>query len=309
MSGAAATPLEAAITSWRRYLRAANRSDNTITIYIGAVRKLTAWLAAEHPDVDDWDRLSSEHLNGFTAAVLGNGASSAYASNLYRAIQQFIKWARAEGEISGDPLAGTARPQVPDKPVPVLDVEAIKALLACCEGRDLRSRRDTAIIRLALDTGVRLAELAALTVADVDLDAREATVLGKNRRTRTVVFGHKATLAIDRYLRVRATARAAEVAALWLSTSGRGGHGPMTRDGIRQMVGTRGAAAGIAGLHPHVLRHTWAHYARLEGRLHDDELMRLAGWRSRSMLARYAASAADERARDAGKRSPLGDRL
>jgi integrase/recombinase XerC len=57
------------------------------------------------------------------------------------------------------------------------------------------------------------------------------------------------------------------------------------------------------------VRHTWAHYGRLEGCLHDDEIMRLAGWRSRSMLNRYAASAADERAREAGKRSPLGDQL
>jgi integrase len=83
----------------------------------------------------------------------------------------------------------------------------------------------------------------------------------------------------------------------------------MTSSGIYQALERRGLAADIPGLHPHVLRHTWAHYGRLEGRLHDDEIMRLAGWRSRSMLNRYAASAADERSREAGKRAPLGDHL
>jgi integrase/recombinase XerC len=308
MTGPEAT-LEPVVMSWTRFLRAANRSDKTIGIYTGAVRKLVGYLAEAHPEVTSWEQLESRHVNGFTADVLNRGSSAAYASNLYRAIQQFVKWARAEEEITGNPLAGTVRPQVPEQPVPVLDTEALRALLRTCEGRDLQSRRDTAIIRLFLDTGIRLAEMAALCVADVDLDAREATVMGKNRRTRTVVYGHKATLALDRYLRTRASHRTAHRPELWLSTTGRGGYGPMTRSGIYQMIQTRGTAAGITGLHPHVLRHTWAHYARLEGRLHDDEVMRLAGWRSRSMLNRYAASAADERARDAGKRAPLGDQL
>jgi integrase len=99
-----------------------------------------------------------------------------------------------------------------------------------------------------------------------------------------VVFGHKATLALDRYLRARAAQRRADLPDLWLSTTGRAGHGPMTSSGIYQVLERRGLAADIPGLHPHVLRHTWAHYGRLEGRLHDDEIMRLAGWRSRSCL-------------------------
>jgi site-specific recombinase XerD len=208
-----------------------------------------------------------------------------------------------------DPLLRTTAPLVPEQPVPVLNVDHLRALLDVCEGREFSSRRDMAIIRLFLDTGIRLAELTALELDDVDLDHREATVLGKGRRRRTVVFGHKATLALDRYIRVRAAQRRADLPQLWLSLTGRAGHGPMTGSGIAQMIERRGQAAGITGLHPHVLRHTWAHYARLEDRLHDDEIMRLAGWRSRSMLNRYAASAADERARDAGKRSSLGDQL
>jgi integrase/recombinase XerC len=301
--------LEPAVASFARFLRGANRSPKTVTIYTDAARKLIDWLASNAPEVTCWNDVRAEHVNGFTGDVLAAGRSAAYASNLYRAIQQFVKWALVEEEITRNPLTGTASPQVPEQPVPVLTVQQIRALFKACEGKDFASRRDMAIARLFLDTGIRLAELAGLNVEDVDLDNREALVLGKGRRTRVVVFGHKATLALDRYLRVRGAQRRADLPNLWLSTTGRAGHGPMTSSGIYQALERRGLAANITGLHPHVLRHTWAHYGRLEGRLHDDEIMRLAGWRSRSMLNRYAASAADERAREAGKRAPLGDQL
>jgi site-specific recombinase XerC len=309
MTGPVATPLDPAVDSFARYLRAANRSPKTVTIYLAAVRKLVEHLTEHAPDVTAWEALRAEHVNAFTSSILESGRSAAYASNLYRAIQQFVKWCLLEEEMVLDPLQRTTAPLVPEQPVPVLNVDQLRALLDVCEGREFSSRRDMAIIRLFLDTGIRLAELTALELDDVDLDHREATVLGKGRRRRTVVFGHKATLALDRYIRVRAAQRRADLPQLWLSLTGRAGHGPMTGSGIAQMIERRGQAAGITGLHPHVLRHTWAHYARLEDRLHDDEIMRLAGWRSRSMLNRYAASAADERARDAGKRSSLGDQL
>ncbi len=170
-------------------------------------------------------------------------------------------------------------------------------------GRSFDDRRDTAIVRLFLDTGMRSSELASLSVTDIDLDQDIAVVLGKGRRPRACPFGDKTGQAIERYLRERSKHRLARDSALWL-----GARGVMTDNGIRQMLRRRARQAGLDHLHPHMFRHTFAHRWLSEGGQEQD-LMRLAGWRSREMLGRYGASAADQRAREAHKRMSLGDRF
>ena len=67
----------------------------------------------------------------------------------------------------------------------------------------------------------------------------------------------------------------------------------MTVSGAYRGVWKQGAAAGISGIRPHVPSHSFAHHwLANEGTKGD--LMRLAGWRLRTMLSRYVASAADD---------------
>lgn len=296
-------PFNGLLTSWELALRAENRADNTIDSYLEGITLLARWLTLNgHPD-DPNNPGMRQHIRTWIADLNATRAP-ATARNRYGTAQQFFRWLKTEGEIATNPMDGMRPPAVPPVPVDVLTEETIRALLAACAGRDFTALRDTAMLRFLIDTGVRRSELAGLNVTDVDLRERVARVMGKGSRPRVVPFGSRTALALDRYLRARRQHPWATSPNLWLGANNKP---PITKVAVGRMVERYGEKIGVP-MHTHQFRHTMSH-EWLSGGGNEGDLMRINGWRSRAMLDRYGASAADARARDAHRQHGLGDRI
>ena len=170
---------QAEINSFALRLAAKGKAAKTIRTYTEAVQ----WFAAAGVQAGrgGWEQVTSRDIQQWMAWLLGR-YSTAYASNQYRALQQFFKWLAAEDQLA-DPMAGLAPPRVPAKLVPVFTPGELARLEQACAGRSFTQRRDTAVIAVPTATGIRLSELAGLRCGDVDLWQREPTVAARAART------------------------------------------------------------------------------------------------------------------------------
>lgn len=291
--------------SWQLSLRAERKSVQTLKTYADGVRFYLAWCAE-----NEVEPLLRGSLSRWTASLLDGGSAAATARSRQLAVRQLSRWLTEESEIPADPFMGIKSPKLDQQVIEPLTDADLRAMIKACTppaGAEpkvaLRFRRDEAMIRLMLESGMRAGEVVALELGDINLRDGIATVrLGKGGKGRVVPFGPDASKALDRYIRLRRAHRLAERPALWLGDRGKG----FTYDALHKTLRERADAAGIEGFHPHKLRHTAAHRWLAAGGS-EMGLMAVAGWTRPDMLMRYTKAQASARAAEEAKTLNLGE--
>lgn len=113
-----------------------------------------------------------------------------------RTLRAFAGWVQHELQLGSHPLAGLPIPKVPDVLVPSLTAPELRALLGAVEDRSKDVSRDRAIVLLMSDSGIRLGELVAVSMGDIDLIEGRCRVLGKGSKERVVPLGGRTRRAI-----------------------------------------------------------------------------------------------------------------
>ena len=287
-------------------------SAQTREVYLRGVRQFGEWLAVAEPGLTDPSEITIRHVQAWQRAMADAGRSKATRRVRLIAVRLFFGYLLAEPDtdVTVNPAAGVALPEADLHVVPVLHDDDLTRLLRSMDGPSYVDRRDTALVRVLLDTGCRRAELAGIDLDDLDLRLQQVTLRRtKGGRARIVPIGSKTALALRKYLRARTKRAAAGAAPLFLSTrSDERGTWRITGGGVAEMLRRRCEAVGMPPINPHRFRHTWAHDMLANG-AQEGDVEKLAGWRSPTMVRRYGASAADERARDAARRLGRGDRV
>lgn len=275
----------ALLASWQLALH--NRAASTRVSYLAELHRYAAWL----PEGTGLLEARRGDVEGYLAHLRDAGRSPATIRSRWIALRAFYGWAVQEEEITESPMLHVKvdRPEPPPPQMP--DDASMARLFAACGGKAMNDRRDLAAIRLGAATGMRVGELAALEVGDVDLLARVVVIRhGKGDRSRVVRIDPETAAVIDRYLRARSRTRFANVPELWISR-----FGPLGRKGLMEMLSRRCVQAGIQHLHWHLLRHRYAHTYLARGGQEGD-LARLGGWTDPAVMRRYGSALAVERA-------------
>lgn len=312
-AAAAGMDLAAFATSWQLSLEAASKSPKTVRSYTDSVKALQKFLVAQGVTADV-EEVDAEHLRAFLLAE-ERRTSAPSAAVHFRNLRVFFGWLAREGERTNpNPMDRVDRPKVTKQAKPFFADEELATLLKTCEGASFQDRRDTAIMRVLIDTGMRVSGLANLrydpdndAANDVFLTQRRLRIRLKGGDETWVPIGNKAASALDRYLRARTRHPEASSPWLWLGHQGHN-RAHMTDSGIRVMLGRRGKQAGIPNVHPHRFRRSFADKWLAAGGSADD-LMHITGWKTYDMVREYTAARGIARAHDAHARLSPGDRI
>ena len=245
-----AEQLSSCVDSFLEHLRfGVGSSEHTVVNYAVDLSQFLEFL--EQQEVTDPGQLDSGHVRSFLRAVVGYGFARSSAARKLSAIRSWCAFMCRERIIVQDPTIGLKGPRFPRRLPRAISYVEVERLLAEGPAGDA-AVRDSAALELLYGCGLRVAELVALDLEDVDLAERWVRVAGKGNRERMVPMGRVAVRAVEAWLGER---------------EGVPGEGPLfpgSRGGritvrtIHRIVTGAAARVGLAGVTPHVLRHSFA---------------------------------------------------
>jgi site-specific recombinase XerD len=256
---------EAALEAFIGGLRGRNASAGTVVEYRRHATEFLGFLADRRVDWRGPDRAT---VRAYLGTLADRGLAASSVGGRLAAIRSFYRHALRHGRIETDPLAGVRAPRRPSRLPRVLSVEEAEELVTAPRRHEVRdealARRDAALLELLYATGMRISELAGLTLDRVDVGRLRLRVVGKGNKERELLFGTPAARALTAYLEIarpRLAARGGPTSAVFLNASGDALSARGARLVIERWVSRTGVSPRTS---PHTLRHSFATHL-LEG--------------------------------------------
>jgi len=229
-------------------------APNSVASYAADLAKLASF--AEEQGVVTTETLDSVVVARFMVRLDKTGLGARSASRHLSAVRGFCRFLVRERHTPADPTALIAPPKLGRRLPAVLSLDDVMRLLGAPDGARPRGRRDRAMLSVMYAAGLRVSELCALRIGDVDRRRGFVSVLGKGHKRRLVPLGEVALADLEAYLAdPRAGQKGRGSPALFLSSWGK----PLSRQGFWKLLRGHARRVGItAPISPHKLRHSFA---------------------------------------------------
>ena len=199
--------------------------------------------------------LGKAEMSQFIMSLSREGLAAASVGRTLSAVRGFYRFLQLDGHIKADPTADIARPQGGQKLPRFLTQEEMERLLEAPDTDTPEGVRDRTLFELMYATGLRVTEVATLPAGNVDVDTGLLHCFGKGSKQRRIPIGRSAVAWLVRYEAARRALLAGrESPRLFVGYLGR----PITRQHVWAMLKRAAEKAGVEGVTPHVLRHSFA---------------------------------------------------
>ena len=227
-------------------------SLHTIDNYARDLNRFYTYCQASH--TQSWDQVHGRDVQAYVGRRHRNGISAKTIQRELSALRSFFNYLMVENKLTGNPAKDVQAPKVARKLPQTLDTDQVQHYLSI-EDDSLLAVRDKAILEVLYSSGLRLAELIGLNLADLDLQQGLINVTGKGNKRRRVPLGSKASEAIQAWLKRRSELKRADPEAVFVSQTGKRLAARSIQQRLRHWAQKQAMASHI---HPHMLRHSFA---------------------------------------------------